>query len=295
MADIATPGKTIEILQKYNFRFRKSLGQNFLIDPGVIDKIIKASSITGEDLVIEIGPGIGSLTQALGRKAGAVLAVELDQNLIPILEENLAELQNICIIQGDILKTDLSALILERKSQNPGLLNVRVVANLPYYITTPIMMDLLEKRLGLKSITVMIQREVADRMTAAPGTKEYGALSLAVQYYAAPEIAGNVPPNCFLPRPQVGSAIVRLDLFEVPPVKTRDEKLMFQLIRGAFNQRRKTLLNALSNSSDLSFSKNSIIHAIMKVGLEEKIRGEALSLSQFASLTDALLSGKSAI
>ena len=193
------------------------------------------------------------------------------------------------------MKTDLSALILERKSQNPGLLNVRVVANLPYYITTPIMMDLLEKRLGLKSITVMIQREVADRMTAAPGTKEYGALSLAVQYYAAPEIAGNVPPNCFLPRPQVGSAIVRLDLFEAPPVKTRDEKLMFQLIRGAFNQRRKTLLNALSNSSDLSFSKNSIIHAIMKVGLEEKIRGEALSLSQFASLTDALLSGKSAI
>ncbi len=283
MEKLSNPQKTIEVIQKYGFDFQKKFGQNFLIDSHVLDKIIASADITKDDFVLEIGPGIGTMTQYLAEAARAVTAVEIDRNLIPILQETLAEYDNVDVINQDVLKTDLVALAQEKNGGNP----IKVVANLPYYITTPIIMGLFESLVPIKSITVMVQKEVALRMQAGPGTKDYGALSLAVQYYAEPYIAANVPPNCFIPRPNVGSAVIRLTRHENPPVVVKDEKLMFTLIRASFNQRRKTLLNGLKNSGELSFSKEQILAALEKAGLQENIRGEALTLEQFARLSDA--------
>ncbi|MBR6381392.1 MAG: 16S rRNA (adenine(1518)-N(6)/adenine(1519)-N(6))-dimethyltransferase RsmA [Lachnospiraceae bacterium] len=283
MADLGMPQKTIEILKKYDFRIQKKYGQNFLIDPHVLERIVTEAQVGPEDLVVEIGPGLGSLTQHLAEHAGEVVAVEIDRNLIPILEETLAEYHNVTVLNEDILKVDLTKL-----SHDHGDRPLKVVANLPYYITTPIVMGLLESRVPLKSITVMVQKEVADRMQVGPGTKDYGALSLAVQYYAKPEIVANVPPNCFIPRPNVGSAVIRLTLHEAPPVRVRDEKRMFALIRAAFGQRRKTLANALSNAPEIRVSREQVTKALGELGLSETIRGEALTLEQFAGLSDLL-------
>ncbi|MBH1941908.1 16S rRNA (adenine(1518)-N(6)/adenine(1519)-N(6))-dimethyltransferase RsmA [Mobilitalea sibirica] len=284
MAKLGNPKNTIEILNKYKFVFQKKFGQNFLIDTHVLDKIVKAAEITKDDFVLEIGPGIGTLTQYLCENAREVIAVEIDKALIPILSETLSEYQNVTVLNEDILKIDLKTLIKERNNGNP----IKVVANLPYYITTPIIMDLFERQIPLINVTVMVQKEVADRMQASPGSKDYGALSLAVQYYAKPYIAANVPPNCFMPRPNVGSAVIRLLLHQDPPIIVKDEVLMFRLIRASFNQRRKTLVNGLNNSPDLSFNKEVIMEALHSLGLSEKIRGEALSLNQFASLANRL-------
>ena len=277
---------TIAVLQKYGFNFSRKLGQNFLIDEHVLDKVLDASEIVPEDYVLEIGPGIGTLTQALSERAAHVFAVEIDDKLIPILEDTLSDCPNVTIIHQDILKVDIEALVKNECHGKP----VKVVANLPYYITTPIIMTLLEKRLPLESITVMVQKEVALRMQASPGTKDYGALSLAVQYYSEPYLAANVPPNSFMPRPEVSSAVIRLKLYKEPPVKVQDEKLMFQLIRASFNQRRKTLANGIKNAPDLSFSREETETALTSLGLDKNIRGEALSLEQFAALTDAMKS-----
>lgn len=285
MATLGNPSNTIEILQKYQFRFQKKYGQNFLIDTHVLDKIIRESCVCKDDLVIEIGPGIGTLTQYLAEAAREVIAIEIDKNLIPVLEETLSEYNNVSIINEDVLKVDIEKLAEERNGGKP----VKVVANLPYYITTPIIMGLLESRIPLDSITVMVQKEVADRMKTTPGSKDYGALSLAVQYYAIPEIVANVPPNCFMPRPAVGSAVIRLKCHNEPPVEVGNEKLMFQLIRAAFNQRRKTLSNAVSNAPNLNFKREEVVGALVKIGLPSNIRGEALSLSQFAKLSNVLL------
>lgn len=276
------PGQTIEILKRYGFVFQKRFGQNFLIDPHVLDKIMGAAAIRPDDLVLEIGPGIGTLTQHLACAARKVIAVEIDRSLIPILEETLEGFENTEIIHSDILKVDLARLVREQNQGKP----IKVVANLPYYITTPILMDLLEKRIPVTSMTVMVQREVAKRMCVGPGSKEYGALSLAVQYYAKPSIAANVPPNCFMPRPKVGSTVVRLDVYDVLPVQPIDEGLMFQIIRASFNQRRKTLVNGLKNASGLSLEKEEIQDALDRCGLSADIRGEDLSLKQFAGLSD---------
>lgn len=288
MATLGNPKNTIEILNKYNFIFQKKFGQNFLIDTHVLDKIIQAAEITKEDLVLEIGPGIGTLTQYLCENAREVVAVEIDKMLIPILEDTLSEYDNVTVINQDILKLDLNALVQEYNGGRP----IKVVANLPYYITTPIIMDLFERHLPLVNVTVMVQKEVADRMQASPGGKDYGALSLAVQYYAKPYIAANVPPNCFMPRPNVGSAVIRLTLHETSPVKVSDEKLLFKMIRASFNQRRKTLANGLNNSQELSFSKEQIAQALSSLQLSENIRGEALTLEQFAALSEVLSQGK---
>lgn len=284
MADLGIPGNTIAILQKYNFRFQKKYGQNFLIDRGVLDRIISAAEITGEDCVLEIGPGIGTMTQYLAERAREVVAVEIDRNLIPILEDTLASHDNVTVICEDILKVDIGGIAEERNGGRP----IKVVANLPYYITTPIIMGLFESRVPLKSITVMVQKEVADRMQVGPGTKDYGALSLAVQYYAKPEIVANVPPNCFIPRPNVGSAVIRLTRHETPPVRVTDEKKMFALIRASFNQRRKTLANALGNAPELGISKESVAGALEKMWLLPTVRGEELTLEQFAELSELL-------
>lgn len=284
MANLGNPQNTIEILNKYKFVFQKKFGQNFLIDTHVLDKIIRAAKISKEDFVLEIGPGIGTLTQYLCENAREVVAVEIDKMLIPILEDTLSEYDNVTVLNQDILKLDLNALIQERNQGRP----IKVVANLPYYITTPIIMDLFEKHIPLTNITVMVQKEVADRMQAAPGSKDYGALSLAVQYYASPYIAANVPPNCFMPRPNVGSAVINLTLHENPQIQVEDEGLLFQLIRASFNQRRKTLVNGLNNSQELSFSKELILEAIKAQGLSENIRGEALTLKQFADIANYL-------
>ncbi len=284
MAYLGEPQQTIAVLQKYNFHFQKKFGQNFLIDPHVLERIIEEAEITKEDFVVEIGPGIGTMTQYLCEAARAVAAVEIDKNLIPILEDTLNDYDNVEIINQDILKVDLAALAAEKNGGRP----VKVVANLPYYITTPIIMGLFESHMPLESITVMVQREVAERMQCGPGTKDYGALSLAVQYYALPEIVANVPPNCFLPRPGVGSAVIRLKKYEKPPVDVVDEHLMFRLIRASFNQRRKTLVNGLKNASELSYSKEQIEAAIEAIGEPLTIRGEALSLEQFAQLSNEL-------
>ncbi len=284
MATLGNPKNTIEILNKYKFIFQKKFGQNFLIDTHVLDKIIQAAEITKEDFVLEIGPGIGTLTQYLCENAREVVAVEIDKMLIPILEDTLSEYDNVTVINQDILKLDLNALVQERNGGRP----IKVVANLPYYITTPIIMDLFERQLPLTNVTVMVQKEVADRMQASPGGKDYGALSLAVQYYAKPYIAANVPPNCFMPRPNVGSAVIRLTLHEASPVKVADEKLLFKMIRASFNQRRKTLANGLNNSPELSFSKEQIAQALSSLQLPENIRGEALTLEQFAALSEVL-------
>lgn len=275
---------TIEILQKYNFNFQKKFGQNFLIDEHVLDKIIRAAEITKDDYVLEIGPGIGTMTQYLACAAREVTAVEIDRALIPILEDTLKEYDNVSIINEDILKVDIAALAKEKNGGRP----IKVVANLPYYITTPIIMGLFESHVPLESITVMVQKEVADRMQVGPGTKDYGALSLAVQYYAEPYIVANVPPNCFMPRPAVGSAVIRLTRHQKPPVEVMDEKLMFRLIRASFNQRRKTLANGLKNSGELNLSKEVITAAIEKLGKGSSVRGEALDLEEFARLTNII-------
>ena len=279
---LGTPARTIEILQKYGFRFQKKYGQNFLIDSHVLEKIMDASQITKEDFVLEIGPGIGTMTQYLAEAAREVAAVEIDHSLIPILKDTLKDWDNVTIINDDILKVDIRKLALEKNDGKP----VKVVANLPYYITTPIIMGLFENQVPISSITVMVQKEVADRMQVGPGTKDYGALSLAVQYYARPEIVANVPPNCFMPRPKVGSAVIRLEKYENPPVQVEDEKLMFRIIRASFNQRRKTLVNSLKNSNELSYSKEEIESVLEKIGIPLNIRGEALTLEQFADIAN---------
>lgn len=274
---------TIEVLQKYDFVFQKKFGQNFLIDSHVLDKIVSAAGITKDDFVLEIGPGIGTMTQYLAASARKVFAVEIDKALIPILEDTLKEFDNVQVINQDILKVDIKKLAEEHNDGKP----IKVVANLPYYITTPIIMGLFESQVPIDSITVMVQKEVADRMKVGPGTKDYGALSLAVQYYAEPYIVANVPPNCFMPRPKVGSAVIRLTRHEKPPVEVADEKLMFRLIRASFNQRRKTLANGLNNSPELSYSKEEIQQTIEKCGFKAGIRGEALTLEDFAKLANA--------
>lgn len=284
MADLINPKKTIEVIQKYEFIFQKKFGQNFLIDSYVMDKILASAALKKEDCVLEIGPGIGTMTQALAEQAGQVIAVEIDRNLIPILSETLAQYPNVTVIQADILKVDIQKLAQEQNQNRP----FKVVANLPYYITTPIIMSLFEGNVPVDSITVMVQKEVAERMKEAPGSKEYGALSLAVQYYAKPEIVANVPPNCFLPRPKVGSAVIRLTRHKEPPVKVLDEKLMFALIHASFQQRRKTLVNGLVNSSNIGYTKGQIQAALEAQNLSLSIRGETLSLQQFADLSNYL-------
>ena len=281
---LGNPKYTIEVLQKYGFVFQKRFGQNFLIDTHVLERIIEASEITKDDFVLEIGPGIGTMTQYLAEAAREVTAVEIDDTLIPILKDTLKEWDNVTVLHGDILKTDIRKIADEKNQGRP----IKVVANLPYYITTPIIMGLFESHVPVDSITVMVQKEVADRMQTGPGSKDYGALSLAVQYYAEPKIVANVPPNCFMPRPKVGSAVIRLTRHQNPPVTTLDEKLMFRLIRASFNQRRKTLSNSLKNSQELPYSKEEVEAAITECGLPLNIRGEALTLEQFARLSDTL-------
>lgn len=279
---LSNPKETIQVIQKYQFAFQKKFGQNFLIDPHVLDKIIAAAQISKDDCVLEIGPGIGTLTQYLAENARQVVAVEIDSNLIPILEETLKDYPNVTVINEDILKVDMEGLAKEYNQGRP----IKVAANLPYYITTPIIMSLFEQQVPVDNITVMVQKEVADRMQAGPGSKDYGALSLAVQYYASPYIVANVPPNCFIPRPNVGSAVIRLTRHKEPPVKVKDGKLMFRLIRASFNQRRKTLQNSLNNSPELSYTKEQIGQAIGSLGLGATVRGEALTLEQFGALSD---------
>ena len=284
MEDLINAGKTASVIKKYDFSFQKRFGQNFLIDEHVLDKIIEAAGIGKSDGVIEIGPGIGTMTQRLCEKAGKVVAVEIDRELIPILHDTLSEYSNVTVINADVMKTDLAALI---RDEFDGM-NVKVVANLPYYITTPIVMSLLEQRLPLSNITIMVQKEVAQRMQAQPGTKDYGALSLAVQYFADTYIAANVPPNCFMPRPKVGSSVIRLTVRKTPEVEAQDEKLMFELIRASFNQRRKTLVNAINNYGGLSFTKDEVAEALKSLSLNENVRGETLNLQQFAALSNIL-------
>ena len=280
---LGNPQNTIEILQKYHFNFQKKFGQNFLIDTHVLEKIISAAGITKDDMVLEIGPGIGTMTQYLAEAAGKVAAVEIDKNLIPILEDTLSEYDNVMVINDDVLKVDIRGLVEKENGGRP----VKVVANLPYYITTPIIMGLFEGNVPVESITVMVQKEVADRMQTGPGNKDYGALSLAVQYYADPYIVANVPPNCFMPRPKVGSAVIRLTRHETPVVDVKDEKLMFRIIRASFNQRRKTLVNGLKNSGEINFTKEQIEAAITAIDKPLTIRGEALTLAEFAALSNA--------
>ena len=285
MASLGTPGNTIEVLKKYNFNFQKKYGQNFLIDTHILEKIITASGITKEDCVLEVGPGIGTMTQYLAENAREVVAVEIDKALIPILEDTLSAYDNVTVINEDILKVDINKIVEEKN----GGKAIKVVANLPYYITTPIIMGLFESRVPLDSITIMVQKEVADRMQVGPGTKDYGALSLAVQYYAKPEIMMQVPPTCFMPKPNVGSAVIRLTRHETPPVQAKDDRFMFALIRAAFNQRRKTLVNALSNAGGLKVTKDMVVEALENMQLSATIRGEALTLEQFAQLSDLLI------
>ena len=284
MATLGNPKNTIAVLQKYNFNFQKKFGQNFLINTNILEDIIEAAQITKEDFVLEIGPGIGTMTQYLCESAREVVAVEIDKNLIPILKDTLSAYDNVEVLNDDILKVDIKTLAEERNGGRP----IKVVANLPYYITTPIIMGLFESHVPIDSITIMVQKEVADRMQEGPGSKEYGALSLAVQYYAHPKIVVNVPPSCFMPQPKVGSAVIRLTRHENPPVEVEDEKLMFQIIRASFNQRRKTLANGLNNFSELHLSKEVIQQCIEELGVPLTIRGEALSLEQFAKLSNII-------
>lgn len=284
MEKLSNPKETIQVLQKHEFQFKKKFGQNFLIDPHVLDKIVDAAQITKDDFVLEIGPGIGTLTQYLCENARQVLAVEIDDKLIPILKETLQPYDNVEVLHGDILKQDIQQIADTYNDGKP----IKVVANLPYYITTPIIMELFESHVPLANVTVMVQKEVADRMKAEPGTKDYGALSLAVQYYAKPYIAAFVPPNCFMPRPNVGSAVIRLDCLARVPVEVHNEKLMFRLIRASFNQRRKTMQNGIANSAELSFTKEQAARAIEQAGFDVRIRGEKLGLEEFARLADEL-------
>lgn len=284
MATLGIPQNTIAVLQKYHFNFQKKFGQNFLIDPHVLEKIVEAAGVTKDDFVLEIGPGIGTMTQYLCENAREVTAVEIDTNLIPILEDTLSAYDNVTVINQDILKLDIAKLAMERNGGKP----IKVVANLPYYITTPIIMGLFESRVPIESITVMVQKEVADRMQVGPGTKDYGALSLAVQYYARPYIVANVPPNCFMPRPKVGSAVIQLTVHEEPPVCVEDERLMFRIIRASFNQRRKTLANGLKNSAELDLPREIIEESVEELGRGPGIRGEALTLEEFALLSNII-------
>ncbi len=284
MAYLGIPQNTIEVLQKYHFNFQKKFGQNFLIDTTVLDRIISSAEITKEDCVLEIGPGIGTMTQYLAESAREVVAVEIDKALIPILEDTLSAYDNVTVINDDILKVDINKIVRERNDGKP----IKVVANLPYYITTPIIMGLFESHVPLKSITIMVQKEVADRMQVGPGTKDYGALSLAVQYYAKPQLVANVPPNCFIPRPNVGSAVIRLTRYEEPPVQVEDESRMFALIRASFNQRRKTLVNGLTNAPGLQVTKEQVLAALEEMGLPATVRGETFTLEQFARLSNLL-------
>ena len=285
MEKLSNPQRTIEVIKKYEFCFQKKFGQNFLIDGHVLDKIIAGAGVTKDDMVLEIGPGIGTMTQYLAEAAGKVVAVESDRNLLPILQGKRAEYDNVKVIHADVLSLDLEKLVQEENGGRP----IKVVANLPYYITTPIIMALFEQHVPLANVTVMVQKEVAARMKSGPGSKDYGALSLAVQYYAEPYIVANVPCNCFMPRPNVDSAVIRLTRYEEPPVQVKDEKMLFKIIRASFNQRRKTLQNGLNNSSELNFTKDQIAAAIAEAGFSPSVRGEALTLEQFAKLTDILL------
>ena len=285
MANLGNPKNTIEIIQKYEFMFQKKFGQNFLIDTHVLEKIIQSANITKEDFVLEIGPGIGTMTQYLAEAAREVTAVEIDRNLIPILKDTLSGYDNVNVINEDILKVDICRLAQEKNGGRP----IKVVANLPYYITTPIIMGLFESHVPLDSITIMVQKEVADRMQVGPGTKDYGALSLAVQYYAQPYIVANVPPNCFMPRPKVGSAVIRLTRYAQPPVQVDDEKKMFRLVRASFNQRRKTLVNGLNNSPEVHATREAVLAALEQMGLSPTVRGEVLTLEQFAQLSNLLV------
>ena len=285
MEKLSNPQRTIEVIKKYEFCFQKKFGQNFLIDGHVLDKIIAGAGVTKDDMGLEIGPGIGTMTQYLAEAAGKVVAVEIDRNLLPILQETLADYDNVKVIHADVLSLDLEKLVQEENGGRP----IKVVANLPYYITTPIIMALFEQHVPLANVTVMVQKEVAARMKSGPGSKDYGALSLAVQYYAEPYIVANVPCNCFMPRPNVDSAVIRLTRYEEPPVQVKDEKMRFKIIRASFNQRRKTLQNGLNNSSELNFTKDQIAAAIAEAGFSPSVRGEALTLEQFAKLTDILL------
>lgn len=283
MEKLSNPQVTIETIKKYDFAFQKKFGQNFLIDEHVLDKIIAAAGVTKEDMVLEIGPGFGTMTQYLAEAAKEVIAVEIDKTLIPILQDTLKDYDNVTLINEDILKVDIGALAEERNAGKP----IKVVANLPYYITTPIIMGLFESHVPLENVTVMVQKEVAQRMQAGPGTKDYGALSLAVQFYAQPYIVANVPPNCFIPRPNVGSAVIRLTKWEKPPVQVKDEAFLFSLIRASFNQRRKTLQNSLVNGG-IGVTKEQVAAALEQMELPPAVRGEALTLLQFARLSDLL-------
>ena len=282
---LGNPKNTIEILNKYKFVFQKKFGQNFLIDEHVLSKIIRSAEITEDDFVVEIGPGIGTLTQYLAASAREVAAIEIDDALIPILKDTLSAYDNVTVIHEDVLKVDLCKLAEEKNGGKP----IKVVANLPYYITTPIIMGLFENHVPVESITIMVQKEVADRMKTGPGSKDYGALSLAVQYYAKPELVANVPPNCFMPRPRVGSAVIRLTRHTEVPVEAEDEKLMFQIIRASFNQRRKTLVNGLGNAPELHIPKEMTTEVLDEMGLSASVRGEALTLEQFAELSNRIL------
>lgn len=284
MADLANPTRTIEVLNKYGFHFQKRFGQNFLIDSHILEKIMEGAEVTEEDCVLEIGPGIGTMTQYLAEHAREVIAVEIDKALIPVLEDTLSAYDNVTVINEDILKVDIAKIVKEHNQGKP----VKVVANLPYYITTPIIMGLFESHVPLKSITVMVQKEVAERMQVGPGTKDYGALSLAVQYYACPKVIMTVPASCFMPRPNVDSAVIRLTRHEQPPVQVREEEKMFRIIRAAFNQRRKTLVNSLANAGILPVTKEEIVDALTSLELSPSVRGEALTLEQFAGLSDLL-------
>lgn len=284
MADLANPTRTIEVLNKYGFHFQKRFGQNFLIDSHILEKIMEGAEVTEEDCVLEIGPGIGTMTQYLAEHAREVIAVEIDKALIPVLEDTLSAYDNVTVINEDILKVDIEKIVKEHNQGKP----VKVVANLPYYITTPIIMGLFESHVPLKSITVMVQKEVAERMQVGPGTKDYGALSLAVQYYACPKVIMTVPASCFMPRPNVDSAVIRLTRHEQPPVQVREEEKMFRIIRAAFNQRRKTLVNSLANAGILPVTKEDIVDALTSLELSPSVRGEALTLEQFARLSDLL-------
>ncbi len=284
MAYLGTPGATKEVINKYSFAFQKKFGQNFLIDSNVLENIVEAAGITKDDFVLEIGPGIGTMTQYLCESARQVLAVEIDKMLIPILEDTLSEYDNVEVINQDVLKVDIKSLVEEKNNGRP----IKVVANLPYYITTPIIMGLFESKVPIESITIMVQKEVADRMQTGPGSKDYGALSLAVQYYADAKVILNVSATCFMPRPNVDSAVIKLTRHQESPVEVKDESLMFRIIRASFNQRRKTLVNGLKNSSELDFSKEEITEAIKSIGKEENIRGEKLTLEEFAKLSNAL-------
>ena len=284
MPTLGNPKGTIEILKKYNFNFQKRFGQNFLIDSNILAKIVESAEVTKEDFVLEIGPGIGTMTQYLAESAREVVAVEIDKSLIPILGDTLSSYDNVTVINDDILKVDIERLVQEKNQGKP----IKVVANLPYYITTPIIMGLFESHVPLKSITIMVQKEVADRMQVGPGTKDYGALSLAVQYYARPEVIAYVSPACFIPKPNVGSAVIRLDRYEKPPVETEDEAFLFAVIKAAFNQRRKTLANGLANARELGITRQQAEEALLQMELSPSIRGEALTLREFADLSNIL-------